>query len=524
MIRDLPTASPNRLSFLGSRRLKPAATRDAKEVHLGLKSRIALPLCGLLFTLLFLVGSMQAGIRITPRLIFKHLTQEDMSFSVQITHIGGEGEGLKIRVIPTGLKVGLLGEPQPKGSEKEKEEASRIFQIEPQEFSLPPGASKVVKVQVNPPPGKEGGIYKMIIFQVENLKIQIGGLKPDIVHIPLPVLLTLPGPSKVEGKIIGIEIKQREPLEAILIETKFLNTGNIHFSPSGRILTKKESGEEIAQIPIPSHTAFPGYTRVFPAFWKAPDLAAGKYETKVIMKIRKDFTVTCSERFIILSDGRLAQSKGEILKFTLAQVQEKEPVVFDYSFKNGGNVSLTPKGTVQILDAQGKLIAKLKAKPEEVPPKRDASFRVVYKSGLPQGEYKAHLKVEYGEKDYGGAEETGKEISFFISGEKMEDKVRITKFLIKWLKKNQLLEGTLTVENLSEGEIDIEGFINLKNREGKIIGQILISKTKIEPSSSKQLEKSWQGEILPGNYKAEANLIYGKGKIISAGTHFNIEG
>lgn len=488
-----------------------------------LKNKAVLFLWIALFTLFFLAGSMQAGIRITPRLIFKHLTKEEMSFSLQITHIGGEGENLNIKVIPAGLKVGLSGEPQPKESEEEKEEASRIFQIEPQEFSLPPGASKIVKVKVNPPPGKEGGIYKMIIFQVENLKIQIGGIKPDIVRIPLPVLLTLPGPSKVEGKITGVEIKQKESSGAILIGTKFLNTGNIHFSPSGKVLIKKESGEEIAQIPIPSHTAFPGYTRVFPALWEAPDLAAGRYETKVIMEIRKDFTVTSSERFIILSDGRLAQSKGDIFKFTAAKVQEKEPVVFDYSFKNEGNVSLTPRGTVQILDAQGKLIAKLKAKPKEVPSKEDTSFRVVYKKGLPKGEYKAHLKVEYGKEDYGGAKETGKEISFFISGEKTEVQVRITKFFIKWLRENGLLKATLTIENLSEGEIDIEGFINLRNREGKIIGQILISKTRIKPHPSRQLEKSWQGEVLPGSYKAEVNLIYGKGKIISAQTFFNIE-
>ncbi len=488
-----------------------------------LKNKAVLSLWIALFTLFFLAGSMQAGIRITPRLIFKHLTQEDMSFSLQITHIGGEGENLNIRAIPTGLKVGLSGEPQPKESEKEKEEASRIFQIEPQEFSLPPGASKIVKVKVNPPPGKKGGIYKMIIFQVENLKIQIGGIKPDIVRISLPVLLTLPGPSKVDGKITSIQIKQKESSEAILIETKFLNTGNIHFSSEGIILIKKESGEEIAQIPIPSHTAFPGDIRLFPALWEAPDLAAGEYEAKVIMEIRKDFSVTSSENFIILSDGRLAQSKGEILKFTLAQVQEKEPVVFDYSFKNEGNVSLTPRGTVQIFNVQGKLIAKLKAKPEEVPPKKDASFRVVYKKGLSEGEYKAHLKVEYGEENYGGAKETGKEISFFISGDEMEVQVRVTEFLIKWLKGNGLLEYTLTIENLSEDEINIEGFVNLRNSKGKIIGQILISKTRIKPSSSRQLEKSWQGEVLPGSYKAEANLIYGKGKIISAQTSFNIE-
>lgn len=490
---------------------------------MALKSRIALPLCGPLFSLLFLAGSTQAGIRITPRLIFKHLTQEDMSFSLQITHIGGEGENLKIRAIPTGLKVGLLGEPQPKESEKEKEEASRIFQIEPEEFSLPPGVSKIVKVKVNPPSGKEGGIYKMIIFQVENLKIQIGGIKPDIVRIPLPVLLTLPGPSKVEGKITSIQIKQKESSEAILIETKFLNTGNIHFSPSGIILIKKKKGKEIAQIPIPTHTAFPGYTRVFPTFWKKGDLAPGKYKAVAIMKIKEDFIITSTKDFTVISGGRVAQSKGDILKFTVAKVRKKEPVVFDYSFKNEGNVSLTPRGTVQILNSQGKPIAKLKAKPKEVPPKKDALFRAAYPKGLPQGEYKAHLKVEYGKENLGGAKETGKEISFFISTGKMEDKVRITEFFIKWLKGNQLLESTLTVENLSEGEIDIEGFINLRNSGGKIIGQILISKTRIKPSSSKQLEKSWQGKILPGSYKAEANLISGKGKIISARTSFNIE-
>jgi len=477
----------------------------------------------ILISLLFLAGSLQAGIRITPRLILKHLTKEDMSFSLKVTHFGGEGEPLKVKVIPAGLKVGLLGEPQPKESEEEKEEASRIFQIEPREFSLPPGASKIIKVKVNPPPGRGGGIYKMIILEIENLEIQIGELKPDIVRIPLPVLLTLPGPSKVEGKIISIEIKQKEPSGAILVGIKFLNTGNIHFSPSGKVLIKDEKSREIAQIPIPAHTAFPGYPRLFSALWKAPDLTPGKYEAEVIMKIRKDFTMTSSKNFTILSDGRVAQSKGEIFKFSVAEVREKEPVAFSYLFKNKGNVSLTPKGTLQILDAQDKLIVKLNVKPKEVPPKKEALFRVVYHRGLPEGEYKARLKVEYGEKNCGGKKETNKEISFFISGEKMEDKVRITKFLVKWLKESQLLKSTLTIENLSKDEITIEGFINLKNSEGKIMGQIFINKTNIKPHSSKELEKSWQGKILSGTYKAEANLIYGKGKIISAQTSFNVE-
>ena len=167
-------------------------------------------------------GLAEAGVKLEPKVILKEITKEDRSFSYTLTHIAGASdEPIEVEVIPAGLAVGSLGQPEVKDTEEELAAAAEIFEIKPNEFTLAPGESQEIKVQVNLPEDAEGGIYKIFIFEIKNLGIEVAGMTPQIVRITSPVLLTIPGPgAKRSGEITAVRVHQREPEGTILMDVE----------------------------------------------------------------------------------------------------------------------------------------------------------------------------------------------------------------------------------------------------------------------------------------------------------------
>ncbi len=463
-----------------------------------------------------------AGVRITPSFILKHITKEDSSFSLQITHIGGKGKPLKIDVYPAGLRVELQGLPRSLESEEIKKKAAKLLSIEPDSFTLKPGESRIIKAKVKFPEKRKGGLYQTIVFEIEDLDIYFRGVKPTITRLTVPILLVLPGSCKLEGKVIKIEFRQKGAGRPILVGIHFLNTGNIHFNPTGRVDIFNSQGEKMANVPLQIHTVFPGYPRLLLAGWWAKDALPGKYEAVAHIKIGKKREIEHRESFSLVKKGTLAQVKASISEFTVDKRKEGEPVTFSFLFENEGDIPLSPRAIVEILDGKGERIANLTLETKEVLPGEKKKFQISLIEGLTGGDYKAILEVKYGEK---GIKRVAKvEKNFFISSKKKRTGfLKISDFSVDFDQDKGTLSYSFRVENLSEKEVSLEGFLDLRDENNKTVGQAFIEKTLIFPGSTRKFEETWPKVLSAGLYGAKLNLIYAEGQLLSKETSFVVQ-
>ncbi|MCK4581115.1 MAG: hypothetical protein KAU10_07170, partial [Dehalococcoidia bacterium] len=313
----------------------------------------------LLSSLIFLC-SVEAGVNLTPKAILKDITSEDNSFSYTLAYVADpEDDPITVKVFPTGLAVDPIGHPSPIESEEKLKEAAGLFKIEPDQFTLAPGASQEIQVQVILPEGLQGSIYKMFLFEIQGLHIETAGPTPQRVRLTSPVMLVIPGPFERTGEIVGLQVHQKARGEVILIEMDFKNTGNVHFSPGGTAMIADSEGREITQVPIVPHTAFPGYVRRLEARWKPEGLAKGNYSINVAIQVPGGHPVTAARVISVVSLDTIGVQEIEVVEFFVSQVEADEPIVFHYLILNRGNVPFPLRGTLKLLDRDKRLVGEV---------------------------------------------------------------------------------------------------------------------------------------------------------------------
>ena len=171
------------------------------------------------------------------------------------------------------------------------------------EFDLRPGRWKRVRVEVDfsdLPKRTSGGRYVGIEFSGEK-----EGIGTTI--LTTSVLLTMPGELKKKGEIVDIRIFRAEGTGFMNFWVGFKNTGNIHFSPTGKIVLRKwneklnvEGGfEEFAEIPFEelSVPILPNDIRFLKATCPQ-ELELGKYSMEIniegtdeALKVKREFII-----------------------------------------------------------------------------------------------------------------------------------------------------------------------------------------------------------------------------------------
>lgn len=466
---------------------------------------------------------LMAGVRITPSFIFKHITETDCSFALQITQVGGEGKPLRIRAYPAGLQVDLQGLPGSVETEEAKKEAGRLLELKPDSFTLAPGQSQVVEARVNIPKEKQGGIYQSIIFELKDLDIYIKNVKPTTTKLIVPILLVLPGPANLQGEITRMEFWQKEAKRPIFIAVYFLNTGNVHFNPSGKVGIFNSQGRKIANIPLETHTAYPGYPRLLLAQWPVGEAAPGNYEAVANIQIDQGEEIESRDSFLLVKTDTLTQARGAISEFTVEAGQETEPVGFSFFFENQGNISLSPRGNIKIVNEREEKIADLALKSEKrILPDEKEKFELTLTEGLKSGNYQAILEVEYGQGNL--KKVVKREKNFFVlAGKRGKACGQISRFVVDYDSHEDTLKYSFLLENPSPEKVSWQGFLEVKNESDKTVGQVLVEKISILPGSVKKIEKTWS-EVLPvGFYQAQLSLIDTQGQLLTKEVSFAIQ-
>lgn len=468
-------------------------------------------------------GLAEAGVNLTPKAILKDITPEDSSFSYTLAYIADpEDDPITVKVFATGLAVDPIGHPTPIESEEELKAAASLFKIEPDQFTLAPGASQEIQVQVILPEDLRGGIYKMFLFEIQGLRIETAGPTPQRVRLTSPVMLVIPGSFERTGEIVGLQVHQEGPGEVIMIEMDLKNTGNVHFSPGGTAMITSSEGREVTRVPIAPHTAFPGCVRRLEARWKPEGLAEGNYSINVAIQIPGGHPVTAVRVISVVSLNTISVQEAELLRFSIPQTEADEPIVFHYRLLNRGNVPFPLRGTLKLLDRDKRLVGEVPLPRKTLELGQEKRFTATWKDGLLPGLYTATLEVSPGEDRYGGAGTITAEKRFIVAESGRECGARILEFVITTGSPNAPLIGRLVVENTGESPLTVEGFVTLASEDGKTLGQIVVEQTTIPPGESRDVGALWHALLLAGSYRADAALLCDDGTTTEGSATFTI--
>ena len=475
-----------------------------------------------IFCSLYLSGTVvHAGFGVSPASFISDLP-EAKNFSTTVKNMGDSS--INIVIIPAGLKVGPEGGVITQESKEELKVAAKIFCPEPASFVLAPQESREVIISVTPPKDAEGGIYGTILVVSEPPKLEGSGVI-NVARIAIPILFTLPGPSKKTGKVVEIDAAQEEIGAPIEIKVMLRDTGNVHFHVTGNTFIEDQSGKQLAQLSLGTHRVVPtGGDRLFSGNWKPEGLLPGDYTIKAEMQIKDGLMIKSSEIFHVVATDKILQLNGEISDFSVPKVAKNKPITFELVFFNESNVELLPEGEINIKNSKGDVITTIPIEAEEkIIPKSSGELRAVLEKGLPQGEYTAESIINYGLLEYNEMRTAKAQVKFTVSEKIPVIAGEISKFTVDSIKSGEAVVPQLFFKNTGNTEFSVEGLIELKNSAGKTVGQIPINKIKLAEKEEKRLGMIWSGTLPVGLYKAVVTLIYAGDKIITGEASFLVK-
>ena len=474
------------------------------------------------FCSLYLLGTVvHAGFGVSPASFISDLP-ESGTFSTMVRNNGDNP--INIVVIPAGLKLGPKGGVRAQDSQKDLELASKIFHPDPASFVLLPQESREVIISVTPPEDAEGGIYGTILVVSE--PSELGGSRIiNVLRVAIPILFTLPGPSKKNGKVTKIEEVQKEIGAPIEIKVMFRDTGNVHFRVIGRAFIEDQAGKQLAQLSLGKHTVIPpGDDRLFSGNWQPEGLLPGDYTIKAEMQIEDGPTIKSEKVFHVVSTDKILQLNGEISDFSVPKVAKNKPITFELVFFNESNVELLPEGEINIKNSKGDVITTIPIEAEEkIIPKSSGELRAVLEKGLPQGEYTAESIINYGLLEYNEMRTAKAQVKFTVLEKIPVIAGEISKFTVDSIKSGEAVVPQLYFKNSGNTEFSVEGLIELKNSAGKTVGQIPVNKIKLAEKEEKRLGMIWSGTLPVGLYKAVVTLIYGGDKMATGEASFLVK-
>jgi len=466
--------------------------------------------------------STYATFGVTPILVRENIAAEGYTFSLKVNN--GSNSPRKIVIIPAGLKIGPGGGIGVKETKKDLEIAANIFTPEPGEFILSAGEQKTVNIKVTPPPNAQGGIYGTILVTEMPPETE-GANVVNVGRIAVGVLLTLPGSSTKSGEITSIDMSQKKSGEPIEIKAMFKDTGNIHFEVTGRAIIEDQSGKQLAQLSLGKHLVIPpGDDRLFSGRWQPEGLAVGDYAVKVEMQIEDGPLIKSEKVFHVVSTDKILQLDGEISDFSVPKVAKNRPINFGVVFYNKSNVELLPEGEINIKNSNGDTITTIPIEAKEkIIPKSSGELRAVLEKGLPQGEYRAEVMVNYGLLEYSEMRTAKAQVEFTVLEKIPVIAGEISKFTVDSIKSGEAVVPQLFFKNTGNTEFTVEGLIELKNSAGKTVGQIPVNKIELAGKEEKRLGGNWSGTLPVGLYKAVVTLIYGGDKMVSGEASFLVK-
>jgi hypothetical protein len=502
-----------------------------------------------IFFLLLLVGEdkVQARISVSPLMIYKEVSVNNNIISTTVTNL--ESYPLEITTSLAGLSHNLEGGIEILENEKEIEKAGERFSLVSldRKFVLAPGEKRKINLKVNILQTQKikpsGAVYGVLLFSSRPLENTPAEDKEmGVYNTPLPgnknktllnvtrvgvaILVALPGEKTIEGEITQAYLTQTRVGEEINYVLKFKNSGNVHFTPlGGEVIIRNRQGKEAGKFFIQPRICLPERECYLKAKWKVNDLSPGEYIAYGVIEIEKGKEIKVRDiPFTIVKPYILIQPVGKISDLQEKKVVQRMPIDFDFTFTNMGNIDLNPCISLEIREEgnEGKLIREISLQDEKVKVGEEKEYSVITK-GLSVGDYGIILRAKYGKPEYGGIRVATAEALLDVIEKELVIKGEITDFNIKVTESVNRIISKVSFKNTGNTEFSVEGLIELKNNQGRTVGQIPVNKTNILEGKERSIEEFWKGSLPVGLYKAELVLIYGEEKTVGKEVFFTVE-
>jgi len=261
------------------------------------------------------------------------------------------------------------------------------------------------------------------------------------------------------------------------------------------------------------------------AKWKANDLPPGEYIGYGVIEIEKGKRLKIGDIFFtVVKSFTLVQPAGELSGLVNRKVVQKESIDFNFTFSNIGNIDLNPIISLEVREdeGKGKLIREISMQDEKINVGEEKDYSVIMK-GLSVGNYSVEIKAEYGKPEYGGIKVTATKTLLEIIEKELIIEGEISDFSIEVSETENRIISKISFKNTGNTEFNIEGLIELKNNQGRVVGQVPVNRTNILAGKEKRIEELWEGSLPVGLYQAELVLIYGEGKIVTGETSFLVK-
>jgi hypothetical protein len=172
----------------------------------------------------------------------------------------------------------------------------------PEHFSLKPGESRRVNLEITCPKELKGEVVAMasFVYRTEN---------PSMVTpmISVSVYLMAAGTESRMGEVEDVMVRRNK--DQLSLSAKVKSTGSVHLRPSGRIVVTDAKGIEIAQLAVAEgQPTYPGTDALYAGSVPfGPQLVPGTYQAKAEL-VYQEVKLEKSKEFTVLPDGQVQMS------------------------------------------------------------------------------------------------------------------------------------------------------------------------------------------------------------------------
>ncbi len=290
--------------------------------------------------------------------------------------------------------------------------------LDPAEFRLPPGGSRVVHARVYVKRGFSGGAYPVILFRARRVVALPDGNISATSQIAVLTLLTVSPhgrAARLEAVplLTSVAVEGSPGGEGVRVVATCRNTGNIHASLGGVILIRERDGRVAAQASLASALCLPGCSRELVGLVDPARLQEGTYVAEVrlggagrevdsaLVAFRVSGGTNVALTRINLRQRETATREGEppgaprIARLSVPVVSEGRDLPFEVAVENPDGSRLDPIGYVEIWDYQMKRVGVVALAGTSIAPGAPGVIHLTWPAALSPGYYTARATLQW---------------------------------------------------------------------------------------------------------------------------------
>ncbi|MGE5584111.1 MAG: hypothetical protein ACM309_01025 [Bacillota bacterium] len=289
--------------------------------------------------------------------------------------------------------------------------------LDPEEFRLPPGESRLVRARVHVNRGFSGGAYPVIVFRAGQAKGPSRGNIGATSQVAVLTLLTVaPRGSaarlEAEPVLTSLAVEEGAERDGIRVIAWCENAGNIHASFAGMVLVRDRDGKVVTQASLASALCLPECVRALSGLVHTARLREGTYVAEVRLTGGGRAADSGIIAFRVLDGARVASTRVDvrpkpvvpgderdtvprIVRLSVPAVSEGRDLPIELTLENPDCSHPDPLGYVEIWDYQMKRVGVVPFEGVSPVPGDSTTIRLAWPEALLPGYYTVRATLQW---------------------------------------------------------------------------------------------------------------------------------